>query len=209
MTRVDAVTEQLRQAILAGDRQPGERLIEQELTAEYHVARHSLRAALRTLAAEGLVRVEPNKGARVARLSAADIQALYELRVALEVEAARLALERHRGRLPAPVHQALETLEDTCRDRPFSEINDAHAALHSEIVAAAGSPRIEAAHAALSGEMRLFLAQLEPLWTRERMATGHAALVRGLERDGPAVLREHLRESALALVAQESGVPGE
>jgi DNA-binding GntR family transcriptional regulator len=209
VTRVEAVTEQLRQAILAGEREPGERLIEQELTAEYQVARHSLRAALRALAAEGLVQVEPNKGARVARLAAPDIQALYELRVALEVEAARLALERHRGRLPAPVHAALETLGLACAHRPFSEINDAHAALHAAIVAAAESPRIAAAHTALSGEMRLFLAQLEPLWTRERMAAGHAALVRGLERDGPAVLRAHLREAASALLAAEVGAPGE
>jgi len=40
----------------------------------------------------------------------------------------------------------------------------------------------------------------------ERMAADHAALVRGLERDGPAVLREHLGESAAALVAAEAGV---
>ena len=67
----------------------------------------------------------------------------------------------------------------------------------------ADSPRIEAAHAALSGELRLFLAQLEPLWSVEGMAADHAALVRGLERDGPTVLREHLGESAAALVAAE------
>ena len=54
--------------------------------------------------------------------------------------------------------------------------------------------------------MQLFLAQLEPLWSVERMAADHAALVRGLERDGPAVLREHLGESAAALVAAEAGV---
>ena len=51
--------------------------------------------------------------------------------------------------------------------------------------------------------MQLFLAQLEPLWSVERMAADHAALVRGLERDGPTVLREHLGESAAALVAAE------
>jgi hypothetical protein len=56
----------------------------------------------------------------------------------------------------------------------------------------------------LSGELRLFLNQLEPLWTRERMAAGHAALVAGLESDGPDVLREHLRESAAALI-QDAG----
>ena len=100
MTTVETVTDALRREILDGERTGGERLVEQELTARYGVARHTLRAALRQLAAEGLVRIEPNRGARVARLGAEDIIELYELRTALEVEAARLALERHRGRLP-------------------------------------------------------------------------------------------------------------
>jgi DNA-binding GntR family transcriptional regulator len=205
MTTVETVVAALRQEILEGERPGGQRLVEQELTARYGVARHTLRAALRELAAEGLVRIEPNRGARVTRLGAAEIVQLYELRTALEVEAARLALERNRGRLPAPVHEALATLEAACRDGAWGPINAAHADLHGAIVRAAESPRIEAAHAALNGELQLFLAQLEPLWSVERMAADHAALVRGLERDGPAVLREHLSESAAALVAAEAG----
>jgi DNA-binding GntR family transcriptional regulator len=153
------------------------------------------------------VRVETNRGARVARLTGEEIVALYELRTALEVEAARLALER--GPLPTSVYGALAVLERACKNDDWGPINQAHADLHSAIVAAAHSPRIEAAHAALNGELQLFLNQLEPLWSAERMATDHAALVRGLERDGPAVLRAHLSESAAALVAAEgdSGRP--
>jgi DNA-binding GntR family transcriptional regulator len=134
-----------------------------------------------------------------------EIMQLYELRTALEVEAARLALERHRGRLPSPEYDALAALEAACEQRAWGPINAAHAGLHNAIVAAAESPRIQAAHATLNGEMQLFLAQLEPLWSVERMAADHAALVRGLERDGPVVLREHLGESAAALVAAEAG----
>jgi DNA-binding GntR family transcriptional regulator len=208
VTTVDAVTDALRDEILGGRRPAGARLVESELTARYGVARHSLRAALRALENEGLVRVETNRGARVARLDAQDIVQLYELRTALEVEAARLALERNGGRLP--VRDALDRLTHACEHGSWAEINDAHAGLHGAIVHAAHSPRIEAAHRALNGELRLFLNQLEPLWSRERMAADHVALVRGLERDGPAALRGHLAESAAALVAAErdSGRPG-
>ena len=205
MSTVETVVAALRQEILEGERPGGQRLVEQELTARHGVSRHTLRAALRELAAEGLVRIEPNRGARVTRLTAQEIVQLYELRTALEVEAARLALERHRGRLPASVHQALAELESACANGAWGPINAAHADLHGAIVAAAESPRIEAAHAALNGELQLFLAQLEPLWSVERMAADHAALVRGLERDGPVVLREHLGESAAALLAAEAG----
>jgi DNA-binding GntR family transcriptional regulator len=203
MTTVDAVADALRGEILSGARAAGSRLVEQELVARHGVARHTLRAALRALAAEGLVRIEPNRGARVARLSAEEVVALNELRAALELEAARLALERHGGRLPAPVHAALAELEASCRPPvAWSAVNEAHAELHGAIVAAAGSPRIESAHRALSGELRLFLLQLEPLWSAERMAADHAALVHGMEARGPDVLREHLRTSAAALAAE-------
>ena len=205
MTTVDTVTAALREEILSGERPAGARLVEPELCARYGVARHSLRAALRALPAEGLVRVETNRGARVARLDAQDILQLYELRTALEVEAARLALERHDGRCP-PASTARSQLERACESGTWGEINLAHAGLHSAIVAAAGSPRIEAAHNALDGELQLFMNQLEPLWSRERMAADHIALVRGLERDGPAALRGHLGESAAALVAAEKGL---
>jgi DNA-binding GntR family transcriptional regulator len=205
VSTVETVVAALRQEVLAGERPGGQRLVEQELTARYGVARHTLRAALRELAAEGLVRIEPNRGARVTRLNADEILQLYELRTALEVEAARLALERNRGRLPTPVHEALAALEAASADGAWGPINQEHAALHGAIVHAAGSPRIEAAHAALNGELQLFLTQLEPLWSPQRMAADHVALVRGLERDGPTVLREHLSESAAALVAAETG----
>jgi DNA-binding GntR family transcriptional regulator len=163
------------------------------------VARHSLRAALRALAAEGLVRIEPHRGARVAQLSADDVRWLYELRAALEIEAAHLALERNAGELPPAVHEALARLQTACDGGAWSAVNEAHAGLHQAIVAAANSPRIAAAHAALSGEMRLFLLALQPHIPPAELAADHAALVRGLETDGPSVLREHLRAAAATL----------
>ena len=199
---VDALADALRREILDGELAAGAWLRERELCEAYGVARHSLRAALRALAADGLVRIEPHRGARVAQLTTDDVRWLYELRAALELEAAHLALERNGGRLPPEVHAALATLQRACAgdDPAWSAINEAHAELHGAIVAAARSPRIEAAHAALSGEMRLFLLALQPHIPPAELAADHAALVSGLERDGPAVLREHLRKAAETLV---------
>jgi DNA-binding GntR family transcriptional regulator len=201
---VDALASELRREILDGTLAPGSRLRERELCETYGVARHSLRAALRALAAEGLVRIEPHRGARVAELTPDDVRWLYELRAALEIEAAHLALERNGRRLPPEVHEALARLEAACAgdDPPWSAVNEAHAELHGAIVTAARSPRIAAAHAALSGEMRLFLLALRPYLPAAHVAADHAALVRGLEREGPAVLREHLRVAAATLVGE-------
>jgi DNA-binding GntR family transcriptional regulator len=202
MSTVDALADALRREILDGALPAGAWLRERELCEMYGVARHSLRAALRALAAEGLVKIEPHRGAHVARLTDEEVRWLYELRAALELEAAHLALERHDGRLPRSVHDALARLHQACQgeDPPWSAINEAHAALHAAIVAAAHSPRIETAHAALSGEMRLFLLALQPYLPADQLASDHADLIAGLERDGPAVLREHLRSAAETLV---------
>jgi DNA-binding GntR family transcriptional regulator len=202
MSTVDALADALRREILDGALPAGQWLRERELCETYGVARHSLRAALRALAAEGLVKLEPHRGAHVAQLTDEDVRWLYELRAALELEAAHLALERNDGRLPQTVHDALHRLQRACEgdDPAWSGINEAHAALHARIVEAARSPRIQASHAALSGEMRLFLLALQPYIPADQLATDHAALIAGLERDGPAVLREHLRSAAETLV---------
>jgi DNA-binding GntR family transcriptional regulator len=200
---VDTLATSLRERILDGELPAGLPLREVDLSRAYDVSRHTLRAAFRVLAAEGLVRIEPNRGASVARLEADEVAALLELRTALEVEAARLALERGDGRLTPEVHRAVATLAALSR-RPrvaWRRVAGAHAAVHRAIVAAASSPRIEASYAQLAAELQLFLVQLRPVWPLERMASHHEQLVAGLEREGPEALRRHLREGADAVLA--------
>lgn len=200
---VDELAADLRHRILDGEVAAGTPLREIDLATEYDVSRHSLRAALRALAAEGLVRIEPNRGASVAELGADDLRGLYELRAALELEAAHLALERHDGSLPADVHEAMGRLRTTClRPRPsWRAVAAAHARVHGSIVHAAGAPRIEAAYASLASELQLFLVQLRPVWPLERMVEHHEQLVASLEREGPEALRRHLRDGAEAIGA--------
>ena len=203
LTTVDALTETLRRRILDGDLQPGTPLREEALSSEYDVARHSLRSALRTLQGEGIVQIEPNRGARVTSLSPEDVRGLSELRMALELEAARMALERGGGSLPASVHRRAERLAELCRrSRPsWGAVAEAHEALHHEIVLAADSPRLAAAHQQAGAELRLFVLQLPPSWTLERIAADHEALVERLEAEGAEVLRPHIEESTRALLA--------
>jgi DNA-binding GntR family transcriptional regulator len=203
LSTVDALTESLRARILSGELKPGTPLREEALSGEYDVARHSLRSALRTLQGEGIVQIEPNRGARVKSLSAEDVRGLSELRMALEVEAARMALERGGGSLPASVHRAAERLAALCRrTRPsWGAVAEAHESLHHEIVLAAESPRLAAAHHQAGAELRLFVLQLPPAWTLDRIAGDHLELVRRLEEEGAEVLRPHIAESTQALLS--------
>lgn len=200
---VDELTAMIRDEILDGRVPVGTPLREHDLSELYGVSRHTLRAALRALGAEGLVRIEPNRGARVAHLTPGDVLGLYELRTALELEAAHLALERHNGHLPDTVSAAVHRLTVACRRaRPrWNTVAAAHADIHLSIVAASGAARIEANYEALARELQLFLIQLRPVWSLERMITHHEDLLIGLEREGPAALRRHLRDGVDAVLA--------
>lgn len=203
LSTVDALTEALRRRILDDELRPGTALREEQLSREYGVARHSLRSALRALQGEGLVQIEPNRGARVASLGPEDVRGLAELRTALEGEAARLALERGDGHLPPRVHESARQLAAVCRSRrpSWGEVIEAHEVFHHEIVRAAESRRLEALHRQAGAELRLFVLQLPPAFTFERIASDHLELVRQLETEGPDALRRHIAEATDALLA--------
>lgn len=85
--------DRLRAAILALDFAPGERITERGLESTFGASRTPARAALMRLETEGLVQRE-GRGWIVAPIDLREIQALSELRVALESAAVRLAVER-------------------------------------------------------------------------------------------------------------------
>ncbi len=90
-SRVEAVYRDLRDAIIEGAYPPGAHLRLQELAANYSVSLIPVREAIRKLETERLVETVPNKGARVARISAEDIADSYQARVLLETGALRIA----------------------------------------------------------------------------------------------------------------------
>lgn len=74
----------MRESILEGELSPGERLLESALCERYDVSRTVIREALRQLESESLITVLPNRGPIVTVLQQHDIEALYDVRRALE-----------------------------------------------------------------------------------------------------------------------------
>jgi GntR family transcriptional regulator, carbon starvation induced regulator len=90
MTRSEWVDAQLRRAILHGELAPGEKLRAEHLAQQFGVSPTPLRETFMRLAGEGLVVVEPQRGARVAPLDVAEATEVYEVRLLLDP----VALER-------------------------------------------------------------------------------------------------------------------
>jgi DNA-binding GntR family transcriptional regulator len=106
--RSQQVSEQIRGMILAGRLKPGERLVEESLSAELGVSRVPVREALLALSAQGLVRIERRRGATVAEITPRIVAELVEVRALLEGLNAKLAAQRHD---PAIVAELRDTLK--------------------------------------------------------------------------------------------------
>jgi DNA-binding GntR family transcriptional regulator len=78
------VAEHLRSAILGGRIAPGERVRQEDIAQQLGASRLPVREALQMLAAEGLIELEPNKGARVPWLSMHEVDVMYKMREQLE-----------------------------------------------------------------------------------------------------------------------------
>lgn len=85
----DAVTNQLREAIISGRLAPGTPLVQEKLANEFGVSRVPVREALRILASENLVHLESHRGAIVADLSLSELDELYTIIWSVEFAVAR------------------------------------------------------------------------------------------------------------------------
>jgi DNA-binding GntR family transcriptional regulator len=199
VTNAVRVQEELREAILAGSLPPGARLRAEPLAERLRTSRTPVREALILLAREGLVDIEPRRGAIVRAFDAADLADLYDVRALIEPHAARRAATRI-GR------DELARLSEICtaaeaRGAADDEAVEDQVALNEEfhriVIAAAGSPRLEAALRAVAGIPRAFRAAF---WhddgQRAQSLFCHRQIVHALERRQPrlaeAVMRMHI-----------------
>ncbi|MGO1057041.1 GntR family transcriptional regulator [Crossiella sp. CA198] len=83
-TNYEFARQQLRADILDGRLAPGAKLIQTELAARLELSTTPVREALQDLAREGLVLLDPHRGAFVRELSLAEVREIYELRILLE-----------------------------------------------------------------------------------------------------------------------------
>jgi len=206
----------LRGMIDAGDLLPGARIPERALCARFAVSRTPLRECLKVLAAEGVVELLPNRGARVATLDEEHLAHLFEVIAALEAEGGRLACLRITPAAFADIqglHYAMHA-QFLREDLPgyFSR----NQAIHEGIMAAAGNPVLQSAHAGLASRItraRYMSNRMRPDRWRAAM-TEHEAILDLLgRRDGPALgalLSQHLqnkRDIVMEAIRAQSAPP--
>ncbi|MEG3633850.1 GntR family transcriptional regulator [Micromonospora palythoicola] len=155
---VELAVARLTREILSGRSDPGERLVEEQLTRRLGISRAPLREALRLLAQRGLVEHVPRRGVRVATLSDRDVRELYELRDVLERFAVRSAIPVRRDTDLAGLRAALDQMRGATRDGDRLAVAESHRAFHVALVALAGNRQLSAVYDSILVKLQLYMA---------------------------------------------------
>ncbi|WP_439498724.1 GntR family transcriptional regulator [Bosea sp. (in: a-proteobacteria)] len=150
----DELLAALRDYIVEGNLADGARVPERLLCERFGISRTPLREALKVLAAEGLIDLLPNRGARVRELSTEDLRELFDVMGGLEALAGRLACERITDAEFAEIERVHHEMYRHYLRRDMHGYFQCNQEIHRMIVAAAGNATLSTAYASFAGRIR-------------------------------------------------------
>lgn len=196
---------QLRDHIVEGHIDPGARIPERDLCERFGVSRTPLREALKVLAAEGLIELLPNRGARVRQFTESDIRSLFEVLSGLDFVAGRLACERISDDAIAAIERMHLDMYTHYLRRELADYFRLNQRIHQTIVDAAANPLLSANYANLNAIVRR-LRFAANLTNSDRLADAmreHEAIIDALRRRAAAELGllmfEHMKHKCDAI----------
>jgi len=193
------VARALRQAIVTMQLSPGEMLSEQDLARRFGVSRSPVREALIKLSEAGLVRVLPQRGTQVVKISRADVEDARFIREAVESAVVREAALKASPATIAELNASLARQRRAQRAKTTEEFLELDEEFHRLLAEAAGRPAawrmIEDVKPQMDRVRFLDMTQATP---RHAVVAQHAVIVEAIKAGDPAAaekaMREHLGE---------------
>ncbi len=198
----DIVFNTLRQAILKGEMEPGERLMEVSLAQKLGVSRTPVREAIRKLELEGLVTMIPRRGAEVARISEKNLRDVLEVRRGLEELAVELACARITDNQIMELKKSNVDFENSLTSNDVTVIAEADERFHEIIYKATGNERLVQVINNIKEQMyRYRLEYIKESSKRPSLVLEHKAIVNAIERrnldDAKRQMREHIENQEI------------
>lgn len=192
------VRDRIREAIFSGVYAPGTRLVQGEIAERFGTSVTPVREAMRDLANEGLVTAPPQRAARVREVDLGEAIEINEMRLLLEPLAARRAAERITPDQLDGLRRSAQEMETAPDHATWLVLNRR---FHLEVIACAGSPRLEEVLYNLRQISSFYLAALVRAQggDRERSDQDHTELLEAFERhDGERaaeIMARHLADA--------------
>jgi len=194
----EQVTNELRSAIHSGELAPGDRLVERKLAERLGVSHIPVREALTRLAEERLITREPRRGARVAQLSAQDLEEISSLRIVLEQFMAIRVQERWDEESAARLGAIIQAMSDAAPG-DIDEVLRQDRLFHEALADLAEHRFLDELSGQLRGRITGFLhaanAALDPAEQEEHVRS-HQQIVDAIASGDPdraqAVIAEHV-----------------
>lgn len=199
------ITNRLRQMILEGQLEPGEKINEKLLTEQFGVSRTPLREALKVLASEGLLDLIPHRGAVITRQSEGELAEVFRVLAALEGLAGELATtaasDATLNQIKDMTQELRRSYEET--DRPtYFRINQA---IHKAILQAADNETLLRSHALLAYRVQRARYQANLTADRWRAAVEeHEAIAEALSARDATTTAERMKDHLLKKLASIS-----
>jgi DNA-binding GntR family transcriptional regulator len=197
----EIVQERLREAIIEGHFEPGERLIERPLCDQLGVSRTVIRETIRYLEAEGLVEILTNKGPIVATMNWEHAQQIYDIRLLLETSAAVDCAKKTSTELAKHLNLALIELESAFVEGTPKALFKATTGFYKVIFEEAGHLIAWEIVQRLNG--RISRLRVMTLSTSDRHVSGHThmkaicnAIINGDVKATRAAVEAHLKDAS-------------
>lgn len=200
-TSSDFVYLDLRARIVNKELKPSQRLLEVKIATEMGVSRTPVREALRRLASEGLVRIVPNSGARVASPTANEMESAYSVREYLENMSVELACRNGVDRrLLEKAEEVLGAEENAFAARDIDAFLEANNSFHRLIAAAAKNPVLSEYVESIMMRTNVYMFFFNHFNDSENFSSAeHRAIIRAIaKRDKEGAqnrMKEHLKHS--------------
>jgi len=205
----DTVVEHIRNFIVEGVLAAGMKLNERELCETLGISRTPLREALKVLAAEGLIDIEPNRGASVSKLSGTEIWEMFELMSGLEAFSGELACERITPAEIAVIKSLHYAMLASREKNDLSSYYRYNQEIHDRINEAARNTALRQTYTSLNRRLKsLRFRSNFNIEKWDKAIAEHEEMLKALDaRDGKrlsAILRGHLIEKRDAIMKRET-----
>ena len=201
----DVVFKTLRQAILKGELEPGERLMEIQLAERLGVSRTPIREAIRKLELEGLVLMIPRRGAEVAKISEKNLRDVLEVRRSLEELAIDLACPRIQEEELETLREAQKEFAAAIAAGDAMEIAQTDEKFHEIIYSGTGNQKLMQILSNLREQMyRYRLEYIKDANKRQTLLVEHEQILKALSlrhvQEARLAVREHIDNQEITVL---------